>query len=97
MIELHPFNLVQMDIQMPKMDEMEATRAIRILDRFVAIRKIPIIVVTAYAMPGDREKFLGTGMNDYITNPVGNEALREIITRIMAEAQGPVNKRPYGS
>jgi PAS domain S-box-containing protein len=82
-LEHEQFDLILMDIQMPVMDGVEATRAIRFKDRFEAIRDIPIIAVTAYAMSGDREKFLGDGMNDYISKPVDIEALKAVIARVM--------------
>jgi len=86
-LEKEQFDLILMDIQMPVMDGVEATRAIRFKDRFEAIRDIPIIAVTAYAMSGDRDKILGAGMNDYISKPVDIEALKTII----AKAMGKVN------
>ena len=89
-LEQNQFDLVLMDIQMPVMDGVEATRAILFQDRFAAIRDIPIIAMTAYAMAGDRGKFIGAGMTDYIAKPVDINALLEVISRVMAKqhAQG---------
>jgi PAS domain S-box-containing protein len=84
-LEQEQFDLILMDIQMPVLDGMAATRAIRFKDRFEAIRDIPIIAVTAYAMSGDREKFLGAGMNDYISKPVDIEALKAVIANVMGD------------
>ncbi|WP_169725291.1 response regulator [Fundidesulfovibrio putealis] len=84
-LEHEQFDLILMDIQMPVMDGVEATRAIRFKDRFEAIRDIPIIAVTAYAMSGDREKVLGAGMDDYISKPVDIEALKTVIARVMGK------------
>ena len=82
-LEKDVFDLILMDIQMPELDGVEATRAIRFKDRFEAVRDIPIIALTAYAMTGDKEKFLAAGMNDYISKPVAMEELRTVIKRAM--------------
>ena len=73
------FDLILMDIQMPEMDGIEATRHIRIQDRFGANQHIPVIAVTAYAMAGDKEKFLAAGMDDYISKPVDSNDLLDIV------------------
>lgn len=75
------FNLVLMDIQMPRMNGEEATRIIR-SGEFPGIdREIPIVAMTAHAMRGDRERFLNTGMNDYIAKPIDEVDLVEILRR----------------
>jgi len=74
------FDLILMDIQMPDMDGVEATRRIRKAER--EYREIPIIAMTAYAMSGDREKFLAAGMDGYISKPVELKALNELIERV---------------
>lgn len=68
-----PYGLVLMDIQMPEMDGIEATRQIRLLSNDNAT--IPIIGVTAYAMKGDQERFMQIGMNDYMSKPIDNGLL----------------------
>ena len=72
------FNIILMDVQMPRMDGVEATRKIREIDRKKNIHT-PIIAMTAHAMKGDREKFLAAGMDDYIAKPMKAAQLYEII------------------
>jgi len=74
------FDLVLMDIQMPEMDGMEATRHIRALPD---ARKaaIPVIALTANALKGDSEKYLKAGMNDYLSKPFTEEQLFTVIQR----------------
>lgn len=72
------FELILMDIQMPVMDGVEATARIR---SSKTGKDIPIIALTAYAMEGDREKFLDAGMNDYISKPVDADHLMEILEK----------------
>jgi CheY-like chemotaxis protein len=76
-----PYDLVLMDVQMPEMDGLEATRVIRDLHSEVRNHQIPIIAMTAAAMTGDRERCLEAGMNDYITKPVSPQALIEALNR----------------
>ncbi|NCC25280.1 MAG: PAS domain S-box protein [Deltaproteobacteria bacterium] len=73
------FDCVLMDIQMPIMNGVEATRAIRSSDSLGSKRHIPIVALTAYAMKGDREKFLAAGMNGYLAKPVLMEDLAEVL------------------
>jgi CheY-like chemotaxis protein len=71
------FDLIIMDVQMPEMDGLEATRVIR--DK--GFDTIPIIAMTAHAMIGDREKCLEAGMNDYISKPIKREIVFEILEK----------------
>jgi len=71
------FDIIFMDIQMPEMDGIEATKEIRRL----GYEKIPIIALTAHAMKGDREKCIEAGMDDYITKPVKRENVFEILEK----------------
>ena len=76
--EQEPFNLILMDVQMPEMSGLEATRAIREREGFAGGR-IPIIAMTAHAMEGDREKCLAAGMDQYVTKPVDQKKLYEAV------------------
>ena len=69
------YDLIFMDVQMPEMDGLEATRKIRA----EGFDHIPILAMTAHAMKGDREKCLEAGMNDYITKPIKKETVLELI------------------
>ena len=75
------FDLIFMDIQMPVLDGVEATRIIRQSRELGAKSKIPIIAMTAYAMAGDRETFLQAGMTDYLAKPVSKEAMIQVIEK----------------
>jgi CheY-like chemotaxis protein len=72
-----PYDLVIMDVQMPVMDGVEATKQIRRLKGEPA--KVPIIGVTAHALKGDREMFLEVGMDDYLSKPINKVELVEKI------------------
>jgi PAS domain S-box-containing protein len=79
-MELIPYDLVLMDVQMPEMDGLEATRQIRRKEGASGPR-IPIIAMTAHALKGDREKCLQAGMDDYLTKPIQTEKLTEMLAR----------------
>jgi CheY-like chemotaxis protein len=74
-----PFDLILMDIQMPDMDGVEATRAIRSAQGGRIRSDIPIIAMTAHAMKGDKERFLTAGMDGYVSKPVDFPALMQRI------------------
>ncbi len=73
------FDVVLMDVQMPNMDGVAATRAIRTLSGDKA--RIPIIAVTANAMAGDREHYLASGFDDYVSKPFAPEELFDALAR----------------
>jgi two-component system, sensor histidine kinase len=69
------FDLVLMDVQMPEMNGLDATRAIREGASGKNPVNVPIIALTVYAMKGDREKFLEAGMNGCVTKPMDFDEL----------------------
>ncbi len=84
-MEERHFDLVFMDIQMPKMDGIETVRRIRRKERLIGGERAIIIALTAYALQGDRERFLRAGMDDYVAKPVQIERLFETIERALAK------------
>jgi len=76
--EQGPYDLVLMDLQMPVMDGMEATRRIRAMP---GRDRLPILAMTANAMAGDRERSLAGGMNDHVTKPIDPEELFGVLLR----------------
>ena len=76
------FDCVLMDIQMPEMDGLEATRIIRNTIQTGRDKHVPVIAMTAYALTGDREKFLAAGMDDYIAKPFQQDVLRQLLRRM---------------
>jgi CheY-like chemotaxis protein/HPt (histidine-containing phosphotransfer) domain-containing protein len=93
-LDRQPYDLIFMDVMMPEMNGFEATRLIRerqrLPDRFPHYKSpLVIIAMTASAMPGDREKCLAAGMDDYIAKPVRLEDVRAIIERWAAAATAP--------
>ena len=88
-----PYDLVLMDCQMPEMDGYEATRAVRASGSPVLNPAIPIIAMTANAMQGDRERCLESGMDDYLTKPIGTKALAECLARHLSALATP-NETP---
>jgi CheY-like chemotaxis protein len=77
-IQETPVDLVLMDVQMPEMDGVEATHMIRALKDEI-FKNIPIVAVTAGALKEEKEKCLAAGMNDFLTKPVDQEALKRIL------------------
>jgi CheY-like chemotaxis protein/HPt (histidine-containing phosphotransfer) domain-containing protein len=81
------YSLILMDCQMPEMDGFEATRAIRELEKSTG-KHIPIIAMTASAMRGDRESCIASGMDDYMSKPVGRQQLIAVLKRWLGK-DGP--------
>jgi len=82
-----PFDLVLLDVHMPVMDGRETIRRIRASGQ--AWSNIPVIALTADAMSGDRERYIGMGMNDYISKPIDG---RELATRFVRALRGEVSE-----
>ncbi|MBC3889544.1 response regulator [Acetobacterium paludosum] len=78
MVEQKKYDLVLMDMQMPVLDGLEATKKIRSLNRF---RDLPIVAMTANAMVGDREQCLAAGMNDHLPKPIEPVELFKMLVR----------------
>jgi PAS domain S-box-containing protein len=77
-LELRPYDLIFMDVKMPEMDGITATKVIR---RLLPTSGPKIIAITAYALEGDREMCLEAGMDDYISKPVQEKQLAAILTK----------------
>jgi signal transduction histidine kinase/DNA-binding response OmpR family regulator len=74
------YDLILMDINMPVMDGLEATRRIRALES--GTRRTPIIALTANALPGDKEKFIDAGMDEYLSKPIHEHTLMNMLYKI---------------
>jgi signal transduction histidine kinase/CheY-like chemotaxis protein len=77
------FDLVLMDVQMPEMGGVEATQMIRQLERTHQATRTPIIAVTANALKGDREHYIASGMDGYVSKPISLESLKSEMARVM--------------
>ena len=76
------FDLILMDVQMPVMDGLEATAAIRQTEQITGLH-IPIVAMTAHAMAGDRQRFLQAGMDGYVSKPIHSRELLEAIESVL--------------
>jgi CheY-like chemotaxis protein len=97
-LDRKPYDLIFMDVMMPEMDGLEATRAIRELQKEGAkshfSSRIVIIAMTAQAMQGDREKCIAAGMDDYLAKPVRPNDVRAVLERWSAELGTQVAGQP---
>jgi CheY-like chemotaxis protein len=78
------FDVVFMDCQMPRLDGYETTRAVRLQERS-GEKRIPIVAMTAYTMPGDRQKCIESGMDDYLSKPVDTGELHRVLSAIQKQ------------
>ena len=94
MFQAHAFDLILMDIQMPEMDGLEATRRIRALQRDHGVHTGCVIVgLSAHAMAGDKERYMAEGMVNYLTKPIRTEELREVLDFCLGQKRGRSNEK----
>jgi CheY-like chemotaxis protein/HPt (histidine-containing phosphotransfer) domain-containing protein len=98
-MEILPYDLILMDVQMPAMNGLEATRRIREIEEKRVLlsadgnisqsvkSNVPIIAMTAYAIQGDREQFLAAGMNDYVSKPVSPQELADRLRKWLPKSK----------
>ncbi len=86
-LEKERFDIILMDIQMPVMDGIEATKIIRETEKNTG-HHITIVALTAHAMKGDRERFLGAGMDDYLSKPLNSKDLYNTIKKYAPKEEG---------
>jgi signal transduction histidine kinase/ActR/RegA family two-component response regulator/HPt (histidine-containing phosphotransfer) domain-containing protein len=93
-----PYDFILMDVMMPEMDGLEATRAIRKFQKEGGnanfSSRIVIVAMTAQAMQGDREKCLDSGMDDYLAKPIRPKDVRAVIERWSPELNSPASAAP---
>jgi CheY-like chemotaxis protein len=85
------FDLVLMDLQMPEMDGLETTAAIRAGEEGTG-KRLPIIALTAQALQGDRERCLAAGMDGYLAKPVQTQQLIETVADIASKTESETTK-----
>ena len=82
-LEIIPYDIVLMDVQMPEMDGLEATKIVRDPQSTVKNHNVPIIAMTAHAMKGDRQICLDEGMDDYLAKPINPRELFNTIEKYL--------------
>lgn len=96
MVENKRYDLIFMDIQMPVMDGVETTKIIRKLEK-KDDKHVPIIALTAYALKGDREKFMSVGMDDYISKPFNINELLKVIYGLVKDDNDSKSTNKYNN
>ena len=91
-VKREQFDLILMDLQMPEMDGLTATRTIRGLDYN---QNVPIVAMTANALKGDREKCLAAGMNDYVSKPIDRRELFRVLSLFLTDKKGPQTTKTF--
>jgi CheY-like chemotaxis protein len=92
MVQQGEYDLVLMDIQMPVMDGIEATRHIRQLPQSIKA-SIPIVALTANFLKGDREKYRAAGMNDFLPKPFNESALFVVVSNNLQQQGVPIKQK----
>ena len=87
MLESSAYDLVFMDVQMPEMDGLTATRKIREKE-IITGAHIPIVAMTAHAMKGDKERCLAAGMDGYLTKPMSSQGIEKTIATVLGTEEG---------
>jgi PAS domain S-box-containing protein len=91
------YDVVLMDVQMPELDGLDATRAIRDWEQQTGRSPVPIVAMTAHALAGDRERCLAAGMDDYVSKPIRSEDLHQTLERMAALPERPPQPRVAGT
>ncbi|MEM6537871.1 MAG: response regulator [Pseudomonadota bacterium] len=84
-------DVVLMDVSMPVMDGIEATKAIRSFEIAHTRSHVPIVAITAHAMPEDRERFIATGFDDYLPKPITKDSLAKALAKWCLNEQAKAN------
>jgi CheY-like chemotaxis protein len=82
MLESRTFDFIVMDINLQ--GEYNGLDALKIINKMTAHENTPIIAVTAYVLPGDKEKFISTGFNDFVSKPIFREKMIESLERVFS-------------
>jgi CheY-like chemotaxis protein len=90
-LDKQPFDLVLMEVQMPELDGLEATRLLRAREQGTS-RHVPVLAMTAYAMKGDRERCLQAGMDGYLSKPIQPQELYGAIEQVAQGLNGTEQK-----
>jgi signal transduction histidine kinase/CheY-like chemotaxis protein len=87
------FDIIFMDIQMPEVDGLEATRRLK---QHPELNSIPVVALTAHAMIGDRQRCIDAGMDDYLTKPIVEQELQRVLVRLLDPSPESGDPAPEG-